>query len=137
MHLFKRTLTQLLIVNATLFSANALADRVSIAKPFICPDISPLPQHITAKGNLVIEDKVYLLWVLNAADNSLPLTNTLWISEDGKNVAEIHQYKNGKVEQAFITFSTNIKELPYSVDAEQYITDRKHSYMEGGQGCFN
>ncbi|WP_231571628.1 hypothetical protein [Xenorhabdus sp. NBAII XenSa04] len=126
-----------MIVNAMLFSANTLADRVSIAKPFICPDISPLPQHITAKGNLVIEGKVYLLWIPNAAAVIAPLTNTIWISEDGRKTAEIHQHKDGRVEQAFVTFSTNIKQLPYNVDVEQYITDRKHSYMEGGQGCFN
>lgn len=124
-------------IGIALLSTRSAAERVSITKPFVCPDISPLPQHVTSEGNLVIDGQTYYLWKPNAAAASAPLTNTICSSSDGKTAVDIMQYRDGRFQQAFISFSTNIRKLPFGEDPEKYIIGERDSYMEGGQGCHN
>lgn len=122
----------------SLFSISTLAARVTLTKPFVCPDVSPLPQHITGSGDLVIEGKIYRLYRANAADPSAPLTTTIWRSDDGKTEVDIYQYKNGSFSQAFTTFAIEIDRLPLSdVDSGKYTKVYKDSYSDGGRGCHN
>ncbi|MEG0280279.1 MAG: hypothetical protein RR510_12990 [Morganella sp. (in: enterobacteria)] len=128
----------LIFTMVSLFSTGTLAAKVSLTKPFICPDVSPLPQHLTGNGDLIIEGKAYRLYRANAADPSVPLTTTIWRSDDGKTEVDIYQYKNGSFRQAFITFAIEIDRLPPSdVDSEKYTKVYRDSYSDGGRGCHN
>ncbi|EKK5375533.1 hypothetical protein [Morganella morganii] len=128
----------ILTMSALLFSSMTLASKVNLTKPFVCPDVSPLPQHVTGSGDLVIEGKTYRLYRANAADPSAPLTTTIWRSDDGKTEVDIYQYKNGNFRQAFTTFAIENDRLPLSdVDSGKYTKVYKDSYSDGGRGCHN
>ncbi|WP_337152465.1 hypothetical protein [Morganella morganii] len=128
----------ILTMSALLFSSTTLASKVSLTKPFVCPDVSPLPQHVTGSGDLVIEGKTYRLYRANAADPTAKLTTTIWRSDDGKTEVDIYQYKNGSFSQAFTTFAIEIDRLPLSdVDSGKYTKVYKDSYSDGGRGCYN
>ena len=128
----------ILTMSVLLFSSMTLASKVNLTKPFVCPDVSPLPQHITGNGDLVIEGKIYRLYRANAADPSVPLTTTIWRPDDGKTEVDIYQYKNGSFSQAFTTFAIEIDRLPLSdVDSGKYTKVYKDSYSDGGRGCHN
>lgn len=125
-------------MSALLFSSMTLASKVNLTKSFVCPDVSPLPQHVTGSGDLVIEGKTYRLYRANAADPSAPLTTTIWRSDDGKTEVDIYQYKNGNFRQAFTTFAIENDRLPLSdVDSGKYTKVYKVSYSDGGRGCHN
>ncbi|HHN8406709.1 TPA: hypothetical protein ACRRX0_001423 [Morganella morganii] len=136
--MMKKVIILIFTMGISLFSISTLAARVTLTKPFVCPDVSPLPQHITGSGDLVIEGKIYRLYRANAADPSAPLTTTIWRSDDGKTEVDIYQYKNGSFSQAFTTFAIEIDRLPLSdVDSGKYTKVYKDSYSDGGRGCHN
>ncbi|MBS9571556.1 hypothetical protein [Morganella morganii] len=134
----KKITVLILTMGVLLFSSMTLASKVSLTRPFVCPDVSPLPQHVTGSGDLVIEGKTYHLYRANAADPSAPLTTTIWRSDDGKTEVDIYQYNNGDFTQAFIVFSIKIEQLPFNDnEIKQYIKVYKDSYSNSGRGCHN
>lgn len=138
MKILKKELTFTLMLTCTLFSSGAIAEKVSLTKPFICPDISPLPQKVTENGDLIIDGEKYHFRSPNAAHVSAPLTTSIWISEDGKTEVDIYQYNSGKFQQAFISFSIKVDQLPFNdEEVKKYIVSYKDSYSKRGRGCHN
>ncbi|EMT6578178.1 MULTISPECIES: hypothetical protein [Providencia] len=138
MKMFKREVVLSVLLLAGAFSSSAIAEKVSLTKPFICPDVSPLPQKVTENGNLIIDGKTYYLHNPNAAHPSAKMTTTIWVSKDGKTEIDIYQHNNGEFRQAFISFSVPLDQLPLSDEkANKYMTLYKDSYSDGGRGCSN
>lgn len=138
MKMFKRGIALGVLLLVGVISSSAVAAKVSLTKPFICPDVSPLPQKVTENGNLIIDGKTYYLRTPNAAHPSAQMTTTIWVSKDGKTEVDIYQHNNGKFRQAFVTFSVPLEQLPLNdEEANKYMRLYKDSYSDGGRGCFN